>query len=175
MHLPTSPDRKLPIYRTDLFQNGCHRSECLNADGQADERETTRGAIRLFERTIQRRRQNEMAEMVYPETGFPIPAQTRASGTGHDAGIVDEEVQRIVIAQKVIGKLPHRIEIGEIERRRFHRSGHVGKRLLRLFHRPDWNNNLGARGGENSRRLKPDAGITACHNGGFFQTDRRPP
>ena len=116
--------------------------------------------FRLFEQGHQRPGQCEMAHMVDPELAFPAGSDP-VQRAGHDAGIVDQQVERIDTIIDRGGKGADRIEIGEIHFGRGHVAfdrRQIFLRLGRIAHRHD---HRGPGIGQRPGGFQPDAGIAA--------------
>ena len=108
--------------------------------------------------------QRHVAEMVGAELAFPALADA-GEGAGHDAGIVDQEVQRPAGPGIVIGKAAHAGEVGKVHRRDLDLTGDAGERFGCEFRTPRGYGDARPGRGEGADGFQPDAGIAAGDDG----------
>ena len=123
-------------------------------------------ALRCLQQRHQGVGEREMAHMVDAELGFPARADPRLR-TGHDAGIVDQQVEVAVAVADLPGEPAHRGQIRQIHRRHGHIAVDARQALLRLVRRADRHDDRGPLGRKRAHRLQPDAAIAAGDDGGL--------
>jgi hypothetical protein len=123
------------------------------------------GAFGADERWPEPAGELEMAEVVGRELRFIAPRIPR-QGRGHDAGIVDENVEFLRRRQNAIGEVVDRRRVEQV-----HGLDddirHPGERLLCLCQIAGRNDGLRAGGAEGARGLDPDTGVTSGHDHGL--------
>ena len=131
---------------------------------------TTRAPGRASEAVEQPTGQGEVAEMVGAELHLETVGGL-AAGDGHDAGVVEQDVEAVVAGTEAIGEGRHRRQVGQVERFEGHVGGDDGTAdavegvgALRLV--PAGQDHLGAGPGQGQGRLEADAAVGPGHHGG---------
>ena len=104
-----------------------------------------------------------VAEVVGRELRFPARSDT-CLGAGHDARVVDEDVDAAVRGQEAFGEGPYGVEIGEVERVDLD-SLDAADRLPRGLRPPCGHHDTGARRRQRTRRLQAEARVAAGDDG----------
>ena len=120
---------------------------------------------RLLEQRHQRGGEREVPHVVHPELRLPTGAHA-GFRAGHDAGVVDQEVERREVGEHGLCELPDGGEIGEVQRSASH-AVDPGQCLGRLLGGAHGHDHLHALGGEGLGGLDADAAVAAGHDGGL--------
>ncbi|MBB5937720.1 hypothetical protein FHS42_004804 [Streptomyces zagrosensis] len=108
--------------------------------------------------------------MVHRKLRLPAWADPRLR-TGHDRGVVDEEVDGAARSQRALGERPHAVQVSEVELIDLDAID-AGESLLGGGPPPRRDDHPGAGVGERARRLQPEPGVAAGDHGvGAGQVD----
>ncbi len=111
----------------------------------------------------QRISQNEMAEMVGGKLAFPVAPHPRL-GTGHDAGIVNQQIEPVFAVSNSLGIGLYTIQIREVHLTDNDVPGYAGQSLRRFFRRAQRNVYLGTGVRQRSGCFQTNSAIAAGNN-----------
>jgi hypothetical protein len=90
-----------------------------------------------------------------------LPARSDAGlRAGHDPGVVDQQVDGAARGDEPSGQATDTVEVGEVQLVDLH-VAEADDRLLGGRAAPGGNHDVGARAGQRTRRLQPDARVAA--------------
>ena len=118
------------------------------------------GAVCRLQRGGELHRQRHVAEMVGAELAFPALADA-GEGRGHDAGIVDQDVQAAAGFEIMVGEAAHAGEVAEVHGGDLDFAGDAGQRFGGGVCPARRNRDARAGAGEGANGFEADAGIAA--------------
>ena len=112
----------------------------------------------------ERQAHRHVAKMVDAELAFPAGADAPFRA-GHDAGIIDENVETAFGVVIVARELLDRFQVRQVHRGNFDFAGHVSQGIFRHFDAAGRNGHPRPGAGKGADGLEADAGIPACDDG----------
>ena len=116
--------------------------------------------LRSLDQRQQGRRQRKMAHMVGAELQLPARPHPHFR-TGHDASIIDQQIERRVVGGKAECEPLDRCDIGQIHQRDADIAGHACQRRIGLFGIARRHGDRCARCRQRAHRFQPDPRIAA--------------